>query len=462
MHGPYTSQVPAGMLAAMPTAPESPVNGAFAVPAAGPAARGDACPGALRLHAADDGPLARIRIPGGLLTSHQANVLADAADDLGDGRLDLTSRGNLQLRGLRAPGAATALATRLAAAGLLPSYAHERARNVIASPLGGLDGNGYADVAAWVAELDALLCASPAAAGLSGRFLFAFDDGRGDVAALGADVTVIARPGRATAELRLAGTPVAHVPAADAPRWALRAAEAFLTLAAGHPTRAWRLADVDPTGARTAGLLPGADDLPLRSGPAGPPGGHRAGPALGAVPQPGGGTWVLSAGVRLGRATAEAWRVLAEVADAALGQLRVTPWRGVVVPGAASAGAPEVLERLAGAGFLTGEDSPWRGVTACAGQPGCAKSLADVRADAVAAVRAGAAGPGLPLLPVHFSGCARRCGHPDGARADVVATAADRYRVTVGDTSASTSALDLPAAVAAARRTTPPPPRTTT
>ncbi|MFF3562209.1 precorrin-3B synthase [Streptomyces sp. NPDC002574] len=449
----------------MPAAPDSPVNGAPAVPAAGRAARDDACPGALRLHTADDGPLARVRIPGGLLTTRQIRVPADAADDLGDGRLDLTSRGNLQLRGLRAPDAATALAGRLAAAGLLPSYAHERARNVVASPLSGLDGHGYADVSRWVRELDALLCASPAAAGLSGRFLFALDDGRGDVAALGADVTVIARPDRARAELRLAGTPVAHVPVADAPRWALRAAEAFLTLAAGHPARAWRLADVDPTGARTAQLLPLAD-VPPRDGPADPSPGHRTGPRLGGLAQPGGGTWVLSAGAPLGRVTARAWRVLAEVAGAAAGQVRVTPWRGVVVPGVPADEAPEALRRLAGAGFLTGEDSPWRGVTACAGRPGCAKSLADVRADAEAAVRAEAAGPGHPLLPVHFSGCERNCGRPDGARVDVMATADGHYRVTTGGTGAraatSTAARELPAAVATARRTTPPPPRTTT
>ncbi|MFJ5213244.1 precorrin-3B synthase [Streptomyces sp. NPDC088354] len=455
----------------MPTAPDSPVNGAPAVPSAGRAAREDACPGALRLHTADDGPLARVRIPGGLLTSRQMRVPADAADDLGDGRLDLTSRGNLQLRGLHAPDAATALADRLAAAGLLPSYAHERARNVVASPLSGLDGHGYADVSDWVREVDALLCASPAAAGLSGRFLFALDDGRGDVAALGADVTLIARPDRATAELRLAGQAVARVPAADAPRWALRAAETFLRLAAGHTTRAWRLADVDPTGARVAGLLAVAEAR-ATPGPGGTAAGAdtrsaaRGGPRLGGLPQPGGGTWVLSAGTPLGRVTARAWRVLAEIADAAAGQVRVTPWRGVVVPGVPADDAPEVLRRLAGAGFLTGEDSPWRGVTACAGRPGCAKSLADVRADAEAAVRAGAAGPGHPLLPVHFSGCERNCGRPDGARVDVMATADGHYRVTTGGTGASTAtgtaARDLPAAVATARRTTPPPPRTTT
>ncbi|WP_449345036.1 hypothetical protein [Streptomyces narbonensis] len=55
--------------------------------------RGDACPGALRLHAADDGGLARLRLPAGRLTAHQVEALAVAAETLGDGRISLTSGG---------------------------------------------------------------------------------------------------------------------------------------------------------------------------------------------------------------------------------------------------------------------------------------------------------------------------------------------------------------------------------
>lgn len=450
------------MLAAMPSPSDPPVSGAFAAATAG-RGRDDACPGALRLHAADDGALARIRIPGGLLTIHQAGAAATAADRLGDGRIDLTSRGNLQVRGLRDPGAGTELAALLGEAGLLPSWAHERARNLVASPLAGLDGRGHGDLRGLIREMDALLCASPAAAGLSGRFLFALDDGRGDTAALAADVTLIARPGSATAELRLAGRPVALVPAADAPRWAVRAAEAFLTLAAERGARAWRIADIDPDGTAIAALLR-AEGAP----PAGPPDTTAGGPPpLGLVPHPDGTTCALSVGVRLGRLTTGAWRLLARIAGTGAGELRVTPWRGVVLPGLPRAAAREALDRLAAGGLLTGEDSPWRGVTACAGRPGCAKSLADVRADAGAALRDAAPEPGHRLLPAHFSGCERRCGHPDGSWVDVLAGADGRYRVAVaGDasdaTAADLSAADLPAALDTARRpSTPPPPRTT-
>ncbi len=450
------------MLAAMLSPSEPPVSGAFAAATAG-RGRDDACPGALRLHAADDGALARIRVPGGILTIRQTEAVAAAADHLGDGRIDLTSRGNLQVRGLRDPDAGTELAALLGEAELLPSWAHERARNLVASPLGGLDGRGHGDLRRWIREWDALLCASPAAAGLSGRFLFALDDGRGDTAALGADVTLVARPGAATAELRLAGRPVAEVPSVDAPRWAVRAAEAFLTLAAERGARAWRIADIDPDGAALAARLRAEGAPPARPAKATASGSAGRPPLPGLVPHPDADTCAVAVGVRLGRLTTGAWRLLARVAASGSGEVRVTPWRSAVLPGLPRAAARQALDRLAEAGFLTGEDSPWRGVTACAGRPGCAKSLADVRADVAAALRDARPEPDHRLLPVHFSGCERRCGHPDGAWVDVVAGADGRYRVTAaGATVPAAATGDLPAAVDTARRTSTPPPTRTT
>jgi len=162
-------------------------------PADGPAvghAAADRCPGVLRLAAAADGYLARIRLPGGLISAQQIQALARLGDELGDGRAELTSRGNVQLRGLAAD-AAEQLTDRLTRAGLLPSLSHDRVRNVLASPLAGLDGGN--DPTAIVRALDAGLCARPRLAELPGRFLFAVDDGRGDVAGLGADVVAQVR-----------------------------------------------------------------------------------------------------------------------------------------------------------------------------------------------------------------------------------------------------------------------------
>lgn len=75
---------------------------------------------------------------------------------------------------------------------------------------------------------------------------------------------------------------------------------------------------------------------------------------------------------------------------------------------------------LAGAGLVLDLGSPWLRVTACAGLPGCAKSRADVRADAAVAVATGT----LPAdgARQHWAGCERRCGRPRGVAVDVIAT----------------------------------------
>ncbi|MEV5161435.1 cobalamin biosynthesis protein CobG [Streptomyces sp. NPDC053728] len=401
---------------------------------------GDACPGALRLHRADDGALARVRIPGGVLTPHQAVVLGRAAGHFGDGELHLTSRGNVQLRGL-APECGAELAALLDRAGLLPSARHERVRNVVASPLSGLDGLGSADVGPWLAELDRLLCGSDRTTALSGRFLFALDDGRGDVDALGADLALLGH-GDGSALLRVgSGDAVLRVPASDGPRAASIAAGAFLD--AAQDTGAWRVKDLPAAAAealpaevahrlREAGLSVSPDrrPRPLEGLP----------PAHGPVPGPHREA-ALSVGVPLGRLGPDQWRLLSGA-----GGLRLTPWRGAVVTGIAPDRADGLLGELSTAGLITGPGSPWAGVGACIGRPGCAKSLADVRAEAGAAL-----GP-VGRLPVYWSGCERRCGHPRGEWIDVVATS-DGHRISHvrGDrTTGAVTARDDPAALAAA------------
>jgi hypothetical protein len=136
----------------------------------------DACPGVLVLHPARDGLVARIRLPGGYAAAARWRALAALARDFGDGCVDVTARGNVQLRGLREARSA-ALAAAAAAVGLLPSAEHDRARNIAASPLAGLAGRP--PLRALVDALDTALLAAPEFAALPGRFLFALDDGTG-------------------------------------------------------------------------------------------------------------------------------------------------------------------------------------------------------------------------------------------------------------------------------------------
>ncbi|HEX2072437.1 MAG TPA: precorrin-3B synthase [Geodermatophilus sp.] len=374
--------------------------------------RADACPGALQTHPAADGALARVRVPGGALTAAQLRVLTGAARDLGDGALELTSRGNLQLRGL-AEGTEAELGGRLAGAGLLPSATHERVRNVLASTLSGRTPGGHLDVRPWGAALDADLCADPRLAELPGRFLATLDDGRGDVAGLGGDVGLLALGPDAVA-LTLGGVDSGLRAGPDeAVGLVLAATRAFLDERAAQGGTAWRLAELGDGPARVAVRLPGH-----RRGDAGAvPAAPVTGPA-GVVGQADGRT-ALVAVVPLGRLTAAQADLLAATAA----EVQVTPWRSVALPDLPDAAA---VGALAAAGLVLDPATPWLRVTACAGRPGCARSLADVRADATAAVASGA----LPAdgARQHWAGCERRCGRPRGDVLDVVATGTG-YRV---------------------------------
>ena len=413
-----------GVLAYNPAVPRtSPKTSPKTSP--GRRAGADRCPGALRLIEAADGHLARVRLPGGFVTAEQFLVLAGLAVELGDGRVELTSRCNVQLRALEAD-AAEPLTAALTLAGLLPSLDHDRVRNVVASPLAGLDDRGSGrDLSAIVAALDAELCARPRLAELPGRFLFAIDDGRGDVAGLGADVVaVVGRDGIVVNGLAVTGLTAGYVEATtgDVVSVMLAFAEAFLDERAETGSTAWRIADL-PDGAgrirgavaRRFGLAP-RPELPTPEAVTRPVGlVRRRVDGGGGVEQrfvtPGGlDSAVLLA--PLGRLTSAQVTWLA--ARAAGRPARITPWRSVVLPGQPDAAA--ALREAAGLGFGVDDRSPWLRVTACAGRPGCASALADVQADAAAF---GARWPGRI---VHVSGCGRHCGRPAATEVDVTAT----------------------------------------
>lgn len=405
----------------------------------------DRCPGVLAVHRAADGGLARIRLPGGTLSADQLGVLATAATDLGDGRLELTSRANVQIRGLQ-PGSEQALSDCLYAVGLLPSMTHERVRNILASPLTGLDAVSQYDVRPFVAQLDRLLCARADLAELPGRFLFALDDGRGDLTALKADAGIQALPeGRVALALGGVDTGM-RADRREATGLLLATARAFLAERAEQKSEAWRLTELDDGIPRVLARLRQGQG-PATSSPPAPPGAlATTGPVgPGRHPQVDGRTALVVtvplgsltadhvAALRMAAApgqlaasgqTAASEQVAAAEQRAASGQravlgrgVRVTPWRSVVLPDVPADQVEAVEAGLARAGLVVDPESGWGGVTACAGQPGCAKALADVRADARrAAVKLVGKG-----RPVHWSGCDRRCGHPAGEMVDVVA-----------------------------------------
>ena len=352
----------------------------------------DRCPGVLALHVAADGLVARVRLPGGRLSPLALDTVAGLAADLGNGIAEITARAGLQVRGF-APSDADAVAARLRGAGLLPSPAHDRVRNVLASPVAGRSPASLAATDELAAELDRRLCADALLAELPGRFLFGVDDGAGTVAVERCDVALVAE-GTDRFRLWLAGTPTT-LTAADrghAVALALVSARAFRELRGDL----WRVADLPDGAARIARRLGGAscgDAAEAHDPPA---------PALGPLVQRD-GLVALTALPRLGRLDCATAARLAE-----FGELRLAPARTVTVLDVPASRADAVLGQLEALGLVTGEGSGWQGLSA----------RVDVRE--AAARRATQRGP--RSAHEHWAGCERGCGRPPGAHVLVLAT----------------------------------------
>ncbi|MDO8213622.1 hypothetical protein [Conexibacter sp. CPCC 206217] len=433
----------------------------------------DRCPGILRLHDAGDGGLARVRVPGGRLSRRTLTTLADATR-LGNGLAELTSRASVQVRGLPADAAAPLVAL-LAAGELLPSRAHDRVRNVLASPLAGrvpgalgaahgslgdftaASAHGsLGDVAAasahgsllptdaLVAQLDAALCADPALAALPGRFLFALDDGAGFVDVAASDVALVAEPiarvpGRsagadprdagggdraagATAgarfRLHLAAIPTTlTVEPGDAVPLLLRTALTFLTLRAELAPTAWHVADLPDGAAALAAALTTALAHASSGRSLVQETSDRPLLAPGALIQADGRV-AITALPPLARLDTRQLDGLSELLVAhGLDDARLSTARTITVPDIEADRADAVAAGLRALGLVTTPDSGWRGLTACSGAGACRRALVDVRA--AAAVRATQRGPQAPAE--HWSACPRRCGMKRDVAVGIVA-----------------------------------------
>ncbi|MFN3644438.1 MAG: precorrin-3B synthase [Gemmobacter sp.] len=332
------------------------------------------CPGALRPMAAGDGLVVRIRPPFARLTTAQAQGLAELARRFGSGILQLTTRANLQLRGVAAADL-PALQAGLAALGLLDprlTHAAEARLNILIAPTAVAD-------ALWK-ELHAAL-AAPDAPALPAKFGLALDlaPGGRQLAEASADIRLERSPGAVILRADGAATGRA-VDAAGAAAAAMALARWFVASGGAGPDGRGRMRDHLARGAVLPAALAG--DVP---------------------PDPPRRDPVPTVAFDFGLISAEALRALAERAPAGL---RLTPWRAFHLPGVAD---PSALAAIPGAipSAILAPDDPRRRRFACTGAPGCPQAQGATRALAQR----------LVLLPppgrvLHIAGCAKGCALP--------------------------------------------------
>ncbi|MFV0298116.1 MAG: precorrin-3B synthase [Hyphomicrobiaceae bacterium] len=344
------------------------------------------CPGALRPMTSVDGLVVRLRLPMGRLSPVQIRALSDLSRRYGNGQLDLTSRANLQLRGVSVANHA-GLVTHLRAMSLLDADEQAEARrNITLTPF-WRTGDDSATIAA---ELAARLARSDAPA-LSGKFGFAVDCGTHPVLTGTAADIRIERAGHrliCRADGMATGRPVTPATAVDT---AMELAHWFVNTGGVQGNRG-RMAQHLALGAQP----PEAWTI------------ERARPGQ-FLPAPGHCDGGVLAAVEFGRTDADLLEALAD-----LGALRLTPWRMVLIEGAAQ--IPDLPGLIADP-----RDARLR-MDACTGAPDCPQAIGPTRklarelADRL-----------RPSLHVHVSGCAKGCAHPAPCAVTLVSSGPGRF-----------------------------------
>ncbi|KFC71340.1 Cobalamin biosynthesis protein CobG [Devosia sp. LC5] len=353
-----------------------------------------------------DGLLARLRIPNGRLTPRQLQAIAKTAAQYGNGQLEITARGNLQVRGLM-PQTTSAFASAIRAI-----TAIERGFVVETSPLAGQDPLEHADPRPLAATIRALPIT-----GLSPKVTVVVDgSGQIDLNALGADIRLTAADTDHW-NLSVGTNPIGTVATTDA----VDAARIILGLISNRGETA-RGRDLAPETIRTA-LAPllANDVAAVRR------------PATSAI-----GDFTLDACFATGIALpfgSVSSSTLIELANTARGlgitELLLAPHHALIALAPDTAQLQTWRSEAAALGFITTPDDPRRAISACIGSDGCASGQIAARALAAElAERHAALFDGSVTL--HVSGCAKGCAHPRAASLTLVGTATNCALVSNG------------------------------
>ena len=362
------------------------------------------CPTLLSPMQSGDGWLARVKPSAGVLSAAAARLIADAARRHGNGHIDLTSRGNLQIRGLN-PRSAEDFAETIIGAGLANTNPLlESVRNVIANPLGPDDSSAAFDSHAVARDIESMLAEEPVLWALPSKFGILVDGGGAlPLADITADIMV--RSGEGATAVHLDGGTLAAFCAPSSLTEAAKAfALAFLRLSAQRSekprrTRALVMAVGEEAIFAEAGLIAHAP-IGLGSEAKLPIGfislGYRSRSAFGV-------------GLPFGRIEADALNALADISERyGDGHVRTTPWRALLLTGIAAGEEDSLRDEVTALGLITDPADPRLNIFACVGAPDCMSAGVDARGDAARLATIIGAGHNDML---HVSGCSKSCAH---------------------------------------------------
>jgi precorrin-3B synthase len=326
------------------------------------------CPGALTPMQSGDGLIVRVRPRCGMLSLDELVVLADAAARFGNGHIDLTRRANLQIRGVSEENL-SGLQDVIGGLGLLdPTPEQESVRNVMISPLAGIDPTEVLDISRIARQLGRMLASEQALWALPSKFGFVVDgcgsltlaDERADIRLVA--IRNVANPAVAIGLDTKAGIAwLGSVSPTTAAAAAVDAAYAFLEVMS-HGTRQ-RMRDLSAEGLASlqSAMRPRLDSLTRDPQKFNVSLDRRVG-----LLDLGSGRFAVGVAAPFGRVETDQLRKLAgEMAAFGVKDIRLSPWRILYakVPGASAGHA--ILNAASAAGFIAEPRYPGRCSPAC-------------------------------------------------------------------------------------------------
>jgi len=403
-----------------------------------------------------DAFMARLRIPGGVVTTFQLRELARVAQELTSGYVQITTRANFQMR-LIQPKDAPEFLRRIQSVGLHTRGAGaDNIRNLTANPTAGIDPVELIDTLPFCRDLGQIIINDRAFYDLPRKFNIAFDGGgligsvedTNDIGVkavkLGDEIVFRIALGGATGHKAFARDLGVVVPPAEINK--VVAAVVRVYIANGnrgdrkkarlkHLLETWTLekylAETEKLLGKQLRRAP-YDVAQMRWASQELPHSH-----IGDFPQKQRGLNYVGATCPVGHITPRQMLRLAELADSyGSGEIRLTVWQNFIVPNVPDAFVPTLKKALEKAGFATKQSHLASGVIACTGNSYCKFAQSNTKGHALELIKWLEKKVELDQpVNIHLTGCPNSCAQHYMGDIGCLGTkvrGADGYHVFVG------------------------------
>ncbi len=407
-----------------------------------------------------DAFMARLRIPGGALTTFQLRELARVAQELTSGYVQITTRANIQMR-LIQPKDCPEFLRRIQNVGLHTRGAGaDNIRNLTANPTAGIDPVELIDTLPFVRDLAQIIINDRSFYDLPRKFNIAYDGGgligsvedTNDIGVkavkLGEGILFRIALGGATGHQTFAHDLGVLVPPAEINKVVVAILRVYIERGCRTDRKKARLKHLLEKMSFDEYLAAVEQKLgkPLRRSPYAAAQMRWASQELphshvGDFPQKQRGLNYVGATCPVGQITPRQMLRLAELADSyGSGEVRLTVWQNFIIPNVSDAFVPTLKKALEKAGFGTKQSNLASGVIACTGNSYCKFAQSNTKGHALELTKYLEKHVELDQpVNIHLTGCPNSCAQHYmgdigclGTKAKVGGESVDGYHIFVG------------------------------